>query len=65
MKITTDVETYWAAEVGEQVDILPDGWLNCPTDYSLYISGQYMVTLGSMADVEAWLERYVMLKEEA
>lgn len=64
MRITTDVEAFWSSELGEQVDILEDGWLNCPTDYSVYVAGDYMVTLGSMADVEQWLERYVMVREE-
>jgi hypothetical protein len=57
-----DVETYWAQELGETVEIVPMGWTDEFTDYGVYINGSACYTDKSLAEIEKWLGIYSMLK---
>lgn len=60
-----DCETYWTAELGEPVSISCVEWANIPVEFSAYISGRHVVSCSSLEKVEQWLERYVMVREQA
>lgn len=58
----TDIETYWAQELGETVEIVPVGWTNCPTEFALYVGGTHVVAYKKLEEVEDYLSRYFVLK---
>lgn len=64
MKLDT-VESYWASELGETVEIVTIGWEEYPAEYSLLINGQACYTAKTMAEIEGWLGVYSMVKERA
>ncbi|USH44539.1 hypothetical protein SEA_CASSITA_85 [Microbacterium phage Cassita] len=57
-----DVETYWTAELNEEVEIIPVGWTNMPTEYALYIGGTHVVAYKRLEEVEDYLSRYFCVK---
>lgn len=57
-KSLPDVENYWAAELGEPVDIVPVGWADYPSEYRLLISGTDVVAFKRLEEVEDYLSRY-------
>lgn len=58
----TDVENYWSSELNEEVEIIPVGWTNMPTEFALYIGGTHVVAFKALSEVESWLERYMVVK---
>lgn len=58
----TDVETYWKSELNEEVEIVPVGWTNMPTEYALYIGGTHVVAYKRLEEIEDYLSRYFVLK---
>lgn len=58
------LENYWAAELGETVDIIPVGWAESPEEYRLLIGGTDVVSYRHLEEIEHWLERYVMVQGE-
>lgn len=62
MKLET-IESYWEAELGEGVDIVPRGWVDYPSDYALYLSGTFVVAYKNLEEIEDWLERYMMVQD--
>lgn len=58
-----DVEWEWEHELGQEVEILVRGWLERPTDYALYIGGTFVVAYKNIQEIEQYLERYFMVKE--
>jgi len=58
----TDVETYWTAELNEEVEIVPVGWTNMPTEYALYIGGTHVVAYKRLEEIEDYLSRYFCVK---
>lgn len=61
MKIET-LESYWSAELGEGVDIVPVGWHDYPSEYALYISGTHVVAFKKLEEIEDYLSRYFCVK---
>lgn len=61
MKIET-LESYWSAELGEGVDIVPVGWAEYPSEYRLLIGGTDVVSYRHLEEIENWLERYMMVQ---
>ncbi|QOC59406.1 hypothetical protein SEA_LIFES_81 [Microbacterium phage Lifes] len=57
-----DVETYWTAELNEEVEIVPVGWTNMPTEYALYIGGTHVVAYKRLEEIEDYLSRYFCVK---
>jgi hypothetical protein len=56
------LESYWAAELGETVDIIPVGWADSPAEYRLLIGGTDVVSYRHLEEIEQWLERYMVLE---
>lgn len=56
------LESYWAAELGETVDIVPVGWADYASEYALYISGTHVVAYKHLEEIEQWMERYMMVQ---
>lgn len=59
------LESYWSAELGEPVDIVPVGWADYPSEYRLLISGTDVVSYKHLEEIENWLERYMMVQGES
>lgn len=57
-----DVERYWTAELNEDVEIVPVGWTNMPTEYALYIGGTHVVAYKRLEEIEDYLSRYFCVK---
>lgn len=57
-----DLETYWSSELNEEVEIIPVGWTNMPTEFTLYISGTHVVAYKRLEEVEDYLDRYFVMK---
>lgn len=64
MKIS-DVESYWSSELGEPVEIVPVGWVDYPSEYALYVNGTHVVAFKRLDEIENYLSRMFMMKEEA
>lgn len=58
-----DVEWYWEHELGQEVEILPRGWVDSPTDYGLYLDGTFIVAYKNIHEIESYLERYFITQE--
>lgn len=58
--MVNDVETYWAAEIGEPVRIT---YLEAWDEFDLWINEEFAITLPSLEGIEDYLARYSMVKE--
>lgn len=58
----TDVENYWSTELNEEVEIIPVGWTNIPTEFALYIGGTHVVAYKRLEEIEDYLSRYFCVK---
>lgn len=58
------LESYWTAELGEAVDIVPVGWAESPAEYRLLIGGTDVVSYRYLDEIESWLEKYMMVQGE-
>lgn len=59
-----DIESYWQRELGEDVEIVPRGWVDYPADFALYLSGTFVVAYKHLEEVESWMERYMLVQGE-
>lgn len=50
------VESYWASELGEEIEIVECG------GYGLYIGGQACYAGKTLSEIERYLESYFMVK---
>lgn len=62
MSSVTDVESYWTQELGEDVEIVPVGWTNMPTEFALYVGGTHVVAFKRLEEIEDYLARMFMVK---
>ena len=60
---TKSIEEFWAKELGQEVEIVSRGWVHSPQDHALYIGGTFMVAYKHLDEIEDWLARYFMVKE--
>lgn len=58
-----DIENYWSDELGEDVRILPVGWAEYPSEWSLYISGTHVVAFKKLEEIEDYLSRYFCVRD--
>ena len=56
------VAEYWSRELDEPVQVEVNGWREGPSDYSLYISGAFVVAFKRMSEIEEYLGMYFMKK---
>ena len=54
------VAEYWSRELDEPVQVEVNGWREGPNDYSLYISGAFVVAFRHLHEIEDYLGRYFM-----
>lgn len=52
---THDIESFWAARIGEEVEIIPRGLIESPDDYLLLISGTPVVSYKDLSEIEDYL----------
>lgn len=56
------LESYWSAELGETVDIIPVGEIATPYEYGLWVGGTFITAYKHVEEIENYLGLYFMVK---
>lgn len=64
MRAREDIEWQWERELGQEVEIMPRGWVDNPTDFALFLDSTFIVAFKHLHEIENYLERYFLVNGE-